>query len=252
MFLAARGKGFVCWNAKQAKYTPPLKQGKTTFTWPLHPLTNVSSSFYLFCWLSKISNPLFLLRVYREDLCFLLFASALNLAHAFFKKKTLNLMHAAVHASGFTINQESYTREKGPQWGTKTGKTSSRLQNELNSSTKTTDIQFKPRATSYLQRRHQLLLQCLIHLCLSSKIKEVPDRKKNSIFKLQTNKDEPLIAAAEITINYGPIICVNTQWGRNLAFDIQISTLLKPRELWHHAFLIKGYNCSYTTNCTFM
>lgn len=74
---------------------------------------------------------------------------------------------------------------KGPQWGTKTCEMTSRLQNELNSSTKTTqhpDTQFKPRATSYLQRRHQLQPQRLIHLCLSSKIKEAPDRQKKYHF----------------------------------------------------------------------
>lgn len=62
---------------------------------------------------------------------------------------------------------------------------SNRLRNGCNTNTKATlhcDIQFKSCATGYLQHRHQLLLQRKIHLCLSSEIKEVPERQKNRLF----------------------------------------------------------------------
>lgn len=108
MFLAAGGKGFVCWNAKQAKYTPQLKQWKTTFTLPLMP-----HLFWMIVW------DVFL-EVYLE-----MIYDRVRQLHVDFKPATL----------------------QNPQWGTKTWKMThyfSWVWNECNTSTKTTqhgDIQ---------------------------------------------------------------------------------------------------------------
>lgn len=77
MFSAVRGKGFVCWNAKQAKYT--IKTGEDHVhiaTQPI-PFTNA------FLFLQK--NTIFFLRVYGNDLWFLLLTSTLYLVYV--KKK---------------------------------------------------------------------------------------------------------------------------------------------------------------------